>query len=61
VIVRSEAAESRREIEIRVRAFMARRLYDASSFYPIIGEMDPVLQAALQQWPSATSLAARGR
>ncbi len=60
VIVRSEAMAARSEVETRIRAFMARRLFDASSFYPVIGEMDPVLQSAMQQWPSAVSLAARG-
>lgn len=61
VLVRSEVAASRAEIDTRIRAFIARRLYTQESFYPVIGEMDPVLQAAIRQWPAAESLASRGR
>lgn len=61
VLVRSELQGSRREIETRIKAFMARRLFDADSFYPVIGQIDPVLTAALQQWGTASTLLAQVR
>ena len=41
---------------------MARRLFDAEAFYPVVGQIDPVIQAAMQQWRTATTaLAAANR
>ena len=57
VLVRSEAEANRAEIETRIKAFMARRLYNAEAWYPVIGQMDPVLLDAMRLWDNATSLA----
>ncbi len=59
VLVRSEAQATRTEIETRIAAFVARRLFDAEAFYPVVGRMDPVLLQALGLWDSAVELAAR--
>jgi len=59
VLVRSEARAARAEIETRIVAFIARRLYDAEAFYPVVGRMDPVLVEALRLWDSAAALAER--
>ncbi len=62
VLVRSEVAASRTEIATRIKAFMARRLFDADSFYPVVGQIDPVILAAMAQWQQAsTSLAQANR
>ncbi|HEX9952411.1 MAG TPA: S41 family peptidase [Rubricoccaceae bacterium] len=55
ILVRSELAGSRRDIETRIKAFMARRLFDTDSWYPVVGQIDPVIQAAMQQWQTATA------
>lgn len=58
VLVRSEADASREEIETRIKAFMARRLFGAEAFYPVIGAIDPALQQARSLWTDARELAA---
>ncbi|HEX8385144.1 MAG TPA: hypothetical protein VF576_03115, partial [Rubricoccaceae bacterium] len=55
VLVRSEVAASRREIATRIKAFMARRLFEAEAFYPVVGQIDPVITAAMQQWRTASA------
>ena len=55
VLVRSEVAASRREIATRIKAFMARRLFEAEAFYPVVGQIDPVLTAAMAQWQTASA------
>lgn len=59
VLVRSEVAASRREIETRIKAFMARRLFESEAFWPVITQIDPVVQAAMQQWQTATTALAQ--
>lgn len=59
ILVRSEAQAARAEIETRIVAFLARRLFDAEAFYPVIGRTDPVLREALRQWDAAVALASR--
>ena len=62
VLVRSEIAASKRDIETRIKAFMARRLFTTESWYPVVGQIDPVIQAAMRQWDTAqTALAQAGR
>ena len=61
VLVRSEAEAARSDIETRIKAFMARRLYDTDAFYPVIGQIDPSLQEAMRHWRDATSLAQASR
>ena len=61
VLVRSEVAASRREIETRIKAFMARRLFESEAFWPVITQIDPVVQAAMQQWQTATTALAQAQ
>ena len=61
VLVRSEVNAKRGDIETRIKAFMARRLYNAEAWYPVIGQMDPVLQDAMRLWDNARSLAQAAR
>ncbi len=57
VIVRSEALAVRQDIETRIRAFIARRLYDVGAFYPVVGQLDPALREAMRHWDDAVTLA----
>ena len=59
VLVRSELAASRREVETRIKAFMARRLFEAEAFWPVVGQIDPVITAAMAQWDQATTTLAQ--
>ncbi|WP_420456825.1 S41 family peptidase [Rubrivirga sp.] len=61
VLVRSEAVAARSDIETRVRAFMARRLFNADAFYPVVGQIDPALREAMAHWRDAVTLAQAGR
>lgn len=61
VLVRSEALAARADIETRIQAFIARRLFDAAAFYPVVGEIDPALQEAMRHWSDAITLAQAGR
>ncbi len=58
VLVRSEARALRADIETRIRAFVARRLYGVEAFYPVIGQIDETLVEANRLWDQATALAA---
>ncbi|MFN3596707.1 MAG: S41 family peptidase [Rubricoccaceae bacterium] len=57
VLVRSEAEAARADIELRIKAFMARRLYGVDAFYPVIGQLDRTLVQAVTLWDSAQALA----
>jgi len=57
VLVRSEALAARVDIETRIRAFMARRLFDAEAFYPVVGQIDPAIREAMAHWRDADQLA----
>ncbi len=57
ILVRSEADDARDEIATRIKAFMARRIFGAEAFYPVIGGIDPALQQATQLWMDARDLA----
>ncbi len=59
VLVRSEAVAARNTIETRIKAFMARRLFDTDAWYPVVGQIDPVIQAAMRQWNTATTALAQ--
>ncbi len=61
VLVRSEALAARADIETRIRAFMARRLFTADSFYPVVGQIDPALREAMRHWNEADVLAQASR
>ncbi len=57
VLVRSEAIASRKDIETRIKAFMARRLFGVEAFYPVVGSIDNTLLEAMQLWDAASDLA----
>ena len=57
VLVRSEAEAARADIATRIKAFMARRLYGADAFFPVVGQIDQTLQQSMDLWPNATQLA----
>lgn len=61
VLVRREAEAVRGDIETRIRAFMARRLFDADAFYPVVGQIDPALREAMRHWNDALTLAQASR
>ena len=61
VLVRSEVEAARSDIEIRIKAFMARRLFDTDAFYPVIGQIDPSLREAMRHWSDAQVLAQAAR
>lgn len=58
VLVRADLAEARPFIETRIKAYLARRLFDIEAFYPVVQAIDPTLQAAMGLWPQAQELAA---
>lgn len=60
VLVRSELDAARPEVEARVKAYLARRLYGVDAFYPVVQSIDPLFQEALQLWPHASELALAG-
>ncbi len=57
ILVRSEAMTSRRDIETRIKAFMARRLFGVEAFYPVVGDIDETLLEAMGLWDAASDLA----
>lgn len=56
-ILRSDAAANSEDIKIRIKAFMARRLYGVDAFYPVIGSIDKTLTEAMELWGAASELA----
>ena len=52
---------SRAYIESRIRAFIGRRLLNDDAFYPVIHEMDHVLQEAVRLMPVAETLEKTGK
>ena len=61
VLVRSGALAARADIEARIRAFMARRLFGANAFFPVVGQIDPAIQEAMRHWSDAVTLAQASR
>ena len=57
VIARSELREARPQIEARVKAYLARRLFGIESFYPVVQTIDPIFMEAMGLWPQAADLA----
>ena len=57
VLVRSELEAARPQIEIRIKAYLARRLYGVEAFYPVVQAIDPLFTEALRLWPQAADLA----
>jgi carboxyl-terminal processing protease len=61
VFVRGELDAARPDIEARVKAFIARRMYGVDAFYPAIQVIDRTLIESLRLWPAATELAVNSR
>jgi carboxyl-terminal processing protease len=57
VIVRADLMEARPQIEARVKAYLARRLFGIESFYPVVQTIDPIFMEAMELWPQASDLA----
>ena len=45
------------DIETRIKAFMARRLFGVEAFYPVVGRIDKTLVEAMKLWGAASDLA----
>lgn len=58
ILVRSEAYAAREDIEVRIKAFLARRLYDVDAFYPVVARVDRTLMEAMTLWDAARDLVA---
>jgi carboxyl-terminal processing protease len=56
-LVRSEVYAERADVETRIKAFMARRLFDVDAFYPVVAQIDRTLQEAMTLWREASDLA----
>lgn len=60
VIARAELAEARPQIEARIKAYLARRLFGIEAFYPVIQTIDTAFNEAMSLWPEANELAVEG-
>ena len=58
VIARDDARAHREEIEVRVKAYMARRLFGVDAFYPVVAALDDELLESMRLWDQAAALAA---
>ncbi len=54
---KAEVQQDRPLVEARLKAHIARRLFDASTWFPITAGVDETLQQAIGQWSSAEQLA----
>ena len=53
-----QEVEAEREVlETRLKAYMARRIWGVAAWYPVIHQIDPVLQQAMRLWEPAGQLA----
>ncbi|MEM6784771.1 MAG: S41 family peptidase, partial [Bacteroidota bacterium] len=57
VFVEDQLARERGDVEARIKAFLARRLYGVDAFYPVIQQVDRTFQEALLLWPAVGDLA----
>ena len=57
IIVRDDLTEARPQIEARIKAYLARRLFGIEAFYPVIQTIDPSFTEAMALWPEANDLA----
>ena len=53
--------KSRRLIENRIKAFLGRRLFNDDAFYPVLNQLDNVLQRAIELMPVAEELEKTGK
>jgi carboxyl-terminal processing protease len=58
VLARDDARAHRTEIETRLKAYMARRLFGVDAFYPVVAQIDDELNEAMRLWAEASALAA---
>ena len=58
---REEVSEDEKVIRRRIKARIAQRVYDRSAWYPVMNDVDVVLQEALKLWSSAEELALHSR
>ena len=56
-LLRVQVLDARPEIEARMKAFIARRLYGIEAWYPVVQTIDRTFQEALRLWPEAHELA----
>jgi carboxyl-terminal processing protease len=61
VFVRADLDLARADLEARIKAFMARRLYGVDAFYPVIHSIDRTLVESMRLWPAAQGLAVNSR
>ncbi|MEM1043321.1 MAG: S41 family peptidase [Bacteroidota bacterium] len=57
VLVRSELDAARPDIEVRVKAYLARRLFGIAAFHPVVHDIDPTFLEAMELWSQASDLA----
>jgi carboxyl-terminal processing protease len=57
VFVEANLASERVDIETRIKAFLARRIYGIDAFYPVVQEIDRTFLEARQLWPAVGDLA----
>ncbi len=60
-ISREETVEDSSLVKRRIKARIAQRVFDRSSWYPVMRDVDIVLQEAMKLWPSAEELALHSR
>lgn len=53
----AEVAADLPVVETRIKAYIARRIWGVAAWYPVIHQVDPVLQEAMKLWESAGKLA----
>lgn len=58
---RVEASADASLLKKRIKARIAQRVYDRSAWYPVMRDVDVVLQEAMKLWPSAEELAMGSR
>lgn len=55
--LRTDLEAEREAIEVRLKAYLARRLYNIEAWYQVVQTIDNTLQEAIQLWPEAQELA----
>lgn len=58
---RDEAREEANVLKKRIKARIAQRVFDRSAWYPVMRDVDMLLQEAMKLWPSAEDLALHNR
>ncbi len=57
LLVRAELEAARPDVEARIKAYLARRLFGIEAFYPVIETIDPIFIEGMTLWPQASDLA----